>query len=100
VSLWREKPATPNQQRIAFGKRKRKVSQADVIAQLLRNARARGSALELPDILETRIAQFQARLYELRKRGFVIENESERDGDRVRSRYWLRYDPDNDGGAR
>jgi hypothetical protein len=100
VSLWREKPATPNQQRLAIAKRKPRVTQADVIAELLRDAKAREGALELPVILRTGIAQFTARIYELRKRGFVIENELQREGDQVHSRYWLRYDPDNDGGAR
>ena len=98
MNLWRENPSTPNQQRLAFGARRAKASQADVIAQLLRDRRASGCALELPDILQAGIAQFTARIYELRRRGFVIENELERAEDgRVLSRYWLRFDPEREG---
>ena len=46
----------------------------------------------------TGIAQHSARLFEIRKRGFVVENQTERAADgRVLSRYWLRYDPERDG---
>jgi hypothetical protein len=96
VSLWRDKPATENQQRLAFGSRRGKATQTDVLAQLLRDRRAQNAALELPDILRTGIAQFTARIFELRKRGFVIENELEHIDGEVRSRYWLRYDPQED----
>ena len=97
VSLWREKPATPNQQRLAFGSRWGKATQADVLAQLMRECRARGAALELPAILHAGIAQFTARIFELRRRGFVIHNELEHVNGQVRSRYWLRFDPERDG---
>lgn len=97
MSLWREKPATPNQQRLAFGSRRGKATQADVLAQLMRERAARGEALDLPDILRAGIAQFTARIYELRKRGFVIENELEHVNGQVHSRYWLRFDPESEG---
>jgi hypothetical protein len=96
--LWREKSATPNQQRLAFGSRRGRMTQADVLAGLLRERSAQGKALELPEILHTGIAQFTARIFELRKRGFVIENELGRAADgRVLSRYWLRFDPEREG---
>ena len=95
--LWRDKPATPNQQRIAFGSRQRKATQGEVLAQLMRERKARGEALELPDILRAGIAQFTARIYELRHRGFVIENELEHVNGQIQSRYWLRFDPECEG---
>ena len=98
MSLWREKPSTPNQQRLAFGSPRAGASQADVIAKLLRDRKVSGRALELPDILRAGIAQFNARICELRRRGLVIENELERAGDgQVHSRYYLRFDPEHDG---
>ena len=95
--LWRNNPATPHQASLAFGSLRGKATQADVMAQLLRERRACGTALELPDILRAGIAQFTARIFELRQRGFVIENELEHVNGRVRSRYWLRFDPEEDG---
>ena len=100
MTLWQEKPATPNQQRLAFGSRRCKVTQADVLAQLLRERRSQRRALELPEILRAGIAQFTARIFELRRRGFVIENELEHVSGQVRSRYWLRFDPERDGGQK
>jgi secreted protein with Ig-like and vWFA domain len=98
--LWPDHPATPNQQQLAFnatGKRTRP-TQAEVIAALLREKRAMGKPLELTEILATGIAQFGARILELRRRGFGIENELERAADgRVLSRYWLECDPERDG---
>ena len=98
--LWMNNPATPAQQSLTFGNKKPsgKVTQADVMIAMLRKARASEAALELPDILHSGIAQFTARIFELRQRGFVIENEMERSSDgRILSRYWLRYDPEIDG---
>lgn len=92
-SLWDDHPATPAQQ-----KRHGKKTQRDVLASMLREARSRGGALELPDILRAGVAQHGARITELRRRGFQIENELERRTDgRVWSRYRLRYDPETDG---
>lgn len=98
--LWRDNPATPAQQRLVFRKRearRKPMTQADVLLEMLRKAREAGKAVELPEILAAGIAQFTARIFELRERGFQIENEMERDNGRVKSRYWLRYDPERDG---
>jgi hypothetical protein len=98
--LWRDNPATPAQQQLAFRPNRKcdlKPTQAEVLLSLLRKAHAEGKALALPEILQTGIAQFTARIFELRERGFVIENELQRADGRVLSRYWLRYDPEQDG---
>ena len=99
--LWHDHPATPKQAQLAFrsifGKRARP-TQADVIVKLLRDKRAEGKPLELPEIMAAGIAQHGARFNEIRSRGFVVENELERDSSGVvRSRYWLRHDPEEDG---
>lgn len=99
--LWQGNPATDAQQRLAFGrprKRQGKATQADVLTAMLRKARSEHRALDLPEILRTGIAQFTARIFEIRKRGFRIENELRRSPDGgVQSRYWLRHDPERDG---
>ena len=99
--LWRGNPATPSQQRLAFGpsrKRIGKVTQADVLTAMLRKARSENRALDLPEIMQAGIAQFTARIFELRERGFEIENEMLRSPEgRVLSRYWLRFDPEQGG---
>lgn len=65
---------------------------------MLRDARAQGKALELPEIMAAGIAQHSARFNEIRSRGFAVENELDRDSAGVvRSRYWLRHDPERDG---
>jgi len=103
--LWRDHPATPRQRRLAFQQpsrepHARRVTQADVLLSMLRAARAEGRGLDLPDILAAGIAQYSARFNELRSRSFVIENELERTDDgRVLSRYFLRFDPDNQRGT-
>ena len=100
MSLWRDHPATPTQQTLTFlnKTRRKQVTQADVLLNALRQARASGRALDLPDIMALGIAQHGARLNELRSRNFEIENEMERDDEgRVLSRYWLRFDPERDG---
>ncbi len=100
MTLWRNHPASPTQQYLAFrsSKRRKQVTQTDVLLQALRQSRAFGRALRLPEIMALGIAQFTARIFELRERGFVIENEMERDSEgRVLSRYWLRFDPEQDG---
>lgn len=73
------------------------VTQRSVLLKMLRDARASGSAVALPDIMSAGIAQHGARFNEIRSRGFVVENELDRDGGSVCSRYWLRYDPELDG---
>lgn len=100
--LWREHPATPNQERLVFrqGKRRGRATQADVLLSMLREARANSRAVQLPEIMAVGIAQHGARFNELRRRGFGITNETEHGSDgRVLSRYWLRYDPELDGSA-
>jgi hypothetical protein len=67
-----------------------------MIVELLREKRALGKPLELPEIMRVGIAQHGARFAELRERGFVIENEMERSEARVLSRYWLHHDPELD----
>ena len=96
--LWRSHPATDPQRQLAFGSRSKKggrATQADVLVALLRKAQADHRALDLPEIMQAGIAQFTARIFELRERGYVIENELRRSADgRVLSRYWLRHDPE------
>jgi hypothetical protein len=73
-------------------------TQTELLISKLRESRAIGKALELPDIMRLGIAQHGARFNELRRRGFVVENEVDHDPTGiVRSRYWLRHDPERDG---
>lgn len=105
--IWQDHPATPRQRSLFAensanlrGKRisqvpRVRLSQADLLVAMFRQARAEGRALDLPEIMAAGIAQHGARLTELRARGFVIENELGRTPDgRVLSRYWLRFDPE------
>jgi hypothetical protein len=65
---------------------------------MLREARRNAKPLKLPEIMVAGIAQHGARFNVLRRRGFDIQNEIERDArGRVLSRYWLRHDPEQDG---
>ena len=97
AGLWREHEATPNQQRLGFRKRRRPLTQADLLLRKLREARDQSGALELPAIMALGIAEHGARLKELRDRRFVIENELDRDNDGVvRSCSWLRFDPEQE----
>ena len=76
-----------------------KGSQADDLLSMLRAARANGKGVPLPQIMGVGIAQHGARFNELRSRGFVIQNELHRDGNGiVHSKYWLKYDPEKEGG--
>ena len=101
AGLWREHEATPHQQRLSFRRTRGRLPQADLVLEKLREARDQSKALELPAIMALGIAQHGARLKELRDRGFVIENEQDRDTDGVvRSRYWLRFDPEREGKAK
>jgi hypothetical protein len=73
------------------------VTQRRVLLKMLRDARSIGGAVAMPDIMSAGIAQHGARFNELRSRGFVVENELDRNGiGSVRSRYGLRYDPELD----
>ena len=96
--LWHDHPATPRQEQLAFKSSRKRVrpTQADVIVELLREKRALGKALELPEIMDAGIAQHGARMREIRQRGFVVRNELRRSRDgRVLSRYWLERDPED-----
>jgi len=63
----------------------------------LREARAEGKALELPEIMRLGIAQHGARMKEIRDRGFKVINELESLEGVLHSRYWLLFDPERDG---
>jgi hypothetical protein len=95
--FWRGHAATPHQQALPFGikrKRSNQPTQADVLIEMLRAARVNGEPLQLPEIMRAGIAQHGARLKEIRDRGFKVENEMERTADGVvLSRYWLTFDP-------
>lgn len=101
--LWRDHPATPHQQQLPFTpKRKRRAqpTQADVLIGLLREARGNRKPLELRTIMQAGIAQHGARFKEIRDQGFQVENEMERREDgAIVSRYWLRHDPEREGGS-
>lgn len=88
-TLWRNHAATPTQRR-SSGKR----TQADLLLQHLRAARANGTGLALPEIMRLGIAQHGARLHELRKRGYRITNAMAHVGGVVQSVYTLNYDPE------
>ena len=103
MSLWKGHAATPLQESLCFEpepsrpRRKRKGrTQADVLLEMLRTARAANQPLELPTIMRAGIAQHGARLAELRERGFEIVNEMERNDGVVRSWYRLVFDPDRE----
>jgi Helix-turn-helix domain len=61
-------------------------TQAAAILRLLIDAR--GSWVPLPEILRLGIAQYSARIFELRRQGFEIQNKTERVGDSRHS--WFR----------
>jgi hypothetical protein len=98
-ALWHNHPATPRQQQLAFksSRKRTRPTQADVIVELLREKRALEKPLELPEIMAAGIAQHGARFHEIRSRVFVVVNETDRDGEIVRSRYCLTFDPERDG---
>src|SRR3974390_2315862 len=97
-AFWRGHPATPHQHELPFDrnrKRRKQVTQADVLIGMLRAARTSRIALELPDIMRAGIAQHGARFKEIREQGFEIRNEMERTAEGVvLSRYWLTFDPE------
>jgi hypothetical protein len=72
-------------------------SQTELLIDKLREARADGRALELPDIMRLGIAQHGARMKEIRNRGFRVINELESIDGVLHSRYWLLFDPERDG---
>jgi len=97
--LWRNHPATPSQESLLprpSGKRETRPTQSDVLIAMLRERRAQGQPLELPEIMRAGIAQHGARFNEIRARGFVVVNETERHNGAVRSRYRLTFDPERE----
>lgn len=104
TALWFDHPATPSQTRLAFARnvsKRTRPTQANVLLDLLRLARSKGLPLELPEIMAAGIVQHGARLYEIRKRGHIVENVIQRAADgRILSRYYLRFDPEQDGGQK
>ena len=72
-------------------------TQRDLLIEKLRERRAEGRALDLPEIMRLGIAQHGARMKEIRNRGFQIKNELETVGGALHSRYWLTFDPERDG---
>jgi hypothetical protein len=74
--LWHDHPATPRQEQLALqsSRKRTRPTQADVIVELLREKRALGKPLELPEIMFAGIAQHGARMKEIRQRGFVVRN--------------------------
>jgi hypothetical protein len=75
-------------------------TQTDLLIDKLREARAAGKALELPDIMHLGVAQHGARMKEIRDRGFKVINELESIKGVLHSRYWLIFDPERDGTQR
>ena len=98
--FWPRHPATPHQQNLPFDpkrKRRKHVTQADLLIAMLRDARNKSIPLQLPEIMRAGIAQHGARLKEIREQGFGVRNEMERTADGVvLSRYWLTFDPEVD----
>jgi len=70
--------------------------QTELLIDKLREARAEGRGLELPEIVRLGIAQHGARMKEIRDRGFKVINELESIEGVLHSRYWLIYDPERD----
>jgi hypothetical protein len=68
---------------------------------MLREAREEDRGVDVPDFMRAGIAHFCARIFELRRRGFDIENHIWRDGSGIIfSRYFLISDPERDGNER
>ena len=98
--LWLGHAATPAQRELAFRKGCRKserLTQADLLAAMLREKKAVGKPVDLPAIMAAGIAQHGARFNELRSRGLVIENQMSREGGAIHSRYFLKFDPELEG---
>jgi hypothetical protein len=75
----------------------RRVTQSQVILGMLRQARSAGEPLSLTAILRTNIAQYSARVAELRQAGHRITNTTTHGDDgRVLSQYVLVHDAELD----
>jgi hypothetical protein len=72
-------------------------TQTELLIAKLRECRAKGRALELPEIMHLGIAQHGARMKEIRNRGFRVINELESVDGVLHSRYHLLFDPERDG---
>jgi hypothetical protein len=70
---------------VGFVQRK---SQAAAVLRLLIDAH--GSWVPLPEILKLGVAQYGARIFELRRLGFIIENKSERVAGARQRHSWFR----------
>jgi hypothetical protein len=77
-----------------------RLPQVELLITKLRERRNEGRSLELPEILSLGIAQHGARLREIRARGFEVIDELESVDGILHSRYWLTFDPEQDGGHR
>ena len=98
--LWKNHPAAPHQQSLfskATRKRKAQPTQADMLIAMLRASRANRRSLDLPAIMQAGIAQHCARFNGIRSQGFTVRNQTDRQRGAARSRYWLDYDPEQDG---
>ena len=99
MSIWHSHTAPFDQPLLPFNavrRRRKACTQADVLLEMLRAARAERSSLDLPSIMRAGIAQHSARFNELRAQGLVIENEMARANGVVRSSYRLTFDPEVD----
>jgi hypothetical protein len=95
-ALWHGHDATPAQVSLFDqpDQSAKKPTQADLILNLLRLARARGTPLPFPEILKLHVGQYNARLKELRQQGYEIKNEMTRTADgTIHSTYRLVFDP-------
>lgn len=99
AGLRRDREAIPRQRRqiLKKDKARRRLTQAELLLAKLRDARAKGCAVQLPDIMAAGIAQHSARFNEIRARGYVVRNEIDRRDGVVLSRYYLEHDPERDG---
>lgn len=75
-----------------------RLSQTELLIAKLRETRAKGRAVDLPEIMRLGIAQRGARMKEIRDRGFRVINELESIDGVLHSRYYLLFDPERDGG--
>jgi hypothetical protein len=72
---------------VAHYPRRDKSQQAAILRVLLE---AKGSWIGLPEILKLGIAQYSARIHELRRLGFIIENKLEVDHETGARHSWFR----------
>jgi hypothetical protein len=70
-------------------------NQETIILNLLRTGKARSPEgwVQLPEILNLRISQYSARIWGLRRKGYVIENEGEWRHGKLCTRFRLLSEP-------